>query len=528
MSRKQRVVIQIDEDIRGGDAEEFRNILDTSKFLPFASPTSTSRVTLSGKTASRILTQPLRFDCVGTMCNSFVRAEFSMLMHELFINKSSCCLLQFFPVRESQLSFLCNLLVSEVDKHMMILQAKLFAIKVEYFDLRKYDVINMLDDHQPRSTIKNKHNSRPHNIFHTTLELLRWLQTKYTSLFSKGQGSENIDLEFTFADSKSHVYTVKLTIMNNYLCQMDADTKTCLRNCFENMRSAKRGRKNIVLTDCLREILSPQENWFTWFIFHVPIAKGRGIVIDDQLILATAAYTGATAKGSLDDNLDLDGFLSYLELPNASNTTIDTLQSNTHRDPTDLTMSQNCPLFLPPYSSRTISNRFPSKNNQSNDLTHWYSKMDHLIPMVMKHIDAFYEYKYSHDISKICNDLKSMLHFDTIRPYNSGVSIQTTDKAAEYLDRLKKAFESGLREFVRLAKDIWKSPDSSTLRVYVESKKNEIKEFTRNCKIRQLEMCQQCIVDTIKSERNSLSKTSRISLEFIKNPPFSNTILEST
>lgn len=125
---------------------------------------------------------------------------------------------------------------------------------------------------------------------------MRWLQTRYLQLFAKGQGTENMDLEFTFSDSQNRVYTVRLSIMHVFLCHMDSDTKTCLRNCFENIHSAKRGRKSIMLTDCLREILGPNEKWFTWFVFHVPIAKGRGIIIDDQLNLANSAYAGINAK----------------------------------------------------------------------------------------------------------------------------------------------------------------------------------------------------------------------------------------
>uniref|UniRef100_A0A0A1WTT0 Galactokinase n=1 Tax=Zeugodacus cucurbitae TaxID=28588 RepID=A0A0A1WTT0_ZEUCU len=325
MSRRQRVVVVVDEDVRGGDPEEFRNILDLSMSIP--SPALKGfKSAIYAKWATHAHTQPLRFDCVGTTRNAFVRAEYAMLMDELFLNRSSCCLLQFFPLRECQISFLCNLLVSEVDKRMMVLQAKLLRIKVEYFDLRKYDVINFLGSNHPRSTTKNQRNSRPHNLFGNTLDLLRWLQTRYLQLFGKGQGTENLDLEFTFSDSQTRVHTVRLSIMHVFLCHMDSDTKTCLRNCFENIRSAKRGRKSIMLTDCLREILGPKANWFTWFVFHVPIAKGRGIIIDDQLNLASSAYAGINAKESSDvrapDDFDLSSLLSFLNVSNDSQLTV--------------------------------------------------------------------------------------------------------------------------------------------------------------------------------------------------------------
>lgn len=129
MSRKQRVVVVVDEDVRGGDPEEFRNVLDLSMSIPSPALKSFKSATYA-KWATHAHTQPLRFDCVGTTRNAFVRAEYAMLMDELFLNKSSCCLLQFFPLRECQISFLCNLLVSEVDKRMMALQAKLMRIKV--------------------------------------------------------------------------------------------------------------------------------------------------------------------------------------------------------------------------------------------------------------------------------------------------------------------------------------------------------------------------------------------------------------
>ncbi|XP_053946830.1 uncharacterized protein LOC128855714 [Anastrepha ludens] len=527
MSCKQRVVIEIDEDIRAGDTEQFRNMLDVPSVMPAVSAKSL-KMPIYAKLHSP--TQTLRFDCVGTARNSFVRAEFAMLMDELFLKKSKCCLLQFFPLRDCQLSFLCNLLVSEVDKRMMIMQAKLFAIKMEYYDLRKYDVINLLGDGSQRSTIKNKRKSYPHIIFHSTTELLRWLQTKYIQLFARGQGTENIDCEFTFCDIKNNVYTVRLSIMNNFLCHMDGDMKTCLRNCFENIHSTERRRKHVMLTDCLREIFKPTENWYTWFIFHVPIARGRGVVIDDQLNLATAAYAGINAKlpayENTQDDFDLGSLLSFWNAPSESDVAISSEASNKRRESAaSIVMTQNASLLLAATSSRTLSNRWPTttKTKQMNDLNFWYSKMDQLVPEVLKQIDAYYECKYRDNIQKICNELKNMLQFGSVRLSNTSCGLSAKVKRDASLDRLKRCYEMALVEFMRLAKDIENSVDYSALRVYVEAKKNEIKEFATNCKLRHLEMCQNCLIDTIKNERSYLATKGK-SVDVIKNPSFKKTI----
>ncbi|XP_011184734.1 uncharacterized protein LOC105213539 [Zeugodacus cucurbitae] len=521
MSRRQRVVVVVDEDVRGGDPEEFRNILDLSMSIP--SPALKGfKSAIYAKWATHAHTQPLRFDCVGTTRNAFVRAEYAMLMDELFLNRSSCCLLQFFPLRECQISFLCNLLVSEVDKRMMVLQAKLLRIKVEYFDLRKYDVINFLGSSHPRSTTKNQRNSRPHNLFGNTLDLLRWLQTRYLQLFGKGQGTENLDLEFTFSDSQTRVHTVRLSIMHVFLCHMDSDTKTCLRNCFENIRSAKRGRKSIMLTDCLREILGPKANWFTWFVFHVPIAKGRGIIIDDQLNLASSAYAGINAKESSDvrapDDFDLSSLLSFLNVSNDSQLTV-----NSQLGASVLSMAQNTPTFIAANSSRSISNRLVNKHNQTYNLNTWYTKMDQLVPAVLKHIHSLYEYKYRENIQKICSELKNMLSFSSLRPANSICCMSRKGERSESLDKLEKNYHMIIREFIRLAKEIENSPDSAILRVYLDAKKKEIKDYATNCKLRHLETCQNCLIETIKGERNMLTKTGT-NLEFIRYPAFKTTI----
>ncbi|XP_004530151.1 uncharacterized protein LOC101451702 [Ceratitis capitata] len=519
MQRRQRVVVIVDEDVRGGDTGEFRNVLDLSMNSTMSANRGTKSSTYA-KWASHAHTQPLRFDCVGTARNSFVRAEFAMLMDELFLNKSSCCLLQFFPLRECQLSFLCNLLVSEVDKRMMTLRAKLIAIKVEYFDLRKYDVINFLGDNQPHATVKSKRKSQPQNLFHTTLDLLRWLQTRYLQLFAKGQGTENMDLEFTFCDTQSRVHTVRLSIMNVYLCHMDSDTKTCLRNCFENIRSAKRGRKSVVLTDCLREILGPKDNWYTWFIFHVPIAKGRGIIIDDQLNLASSAYAGINAKDSTEDikatnDFEMSSLLSFLDITCGSQVTLNSRLSANDRDaPSAISMAQNSPTFNAANSART--NRFANRtNNQSSNLSTWYSKMDQLVPAVLRHIHSLYEYKYHTNIRKICTELKNMLSFGSIRPILCYGNTNRPSERSESLERCERNYKIIMKEFVRLAKDIENSPDSAMLRVYLEAKKKEIKDYATSCKLRHLETCQNCLIETIKTERNMLTKNGA-SGEFAK------------
>nr|XP_014094544.2 uncharacterized protein LOC106620544 isoform X1 [Bactrocera oleae] len=521
MSRKQRVVVVVDEDVRGGDPEEFRNVLDLSMSIPSPALKSFKSATYA-KWATHAHTQPLRFDCVGTTRNAFVRAEYAMLMDELFLNKSSCCLLQFFPLRECQISFLCNLLVSEVDKRMMALQAKLMRIKVEYFDVRKYDVVNFLGSSQPRSTTKNKRHSRPQNLFSNTLELLRWLQTRYLQLFAKGQGTENMDLEFTFSDVQTRVHTVRLSIMHVFLCHMDSDTKTCLRNCFENIHSAKRGRKSIMLTDCLREILGPKENWFTWFVFHVPIAKGRGIIIDDQLNLASSAYAGINAKDSSDikasDDFDLSSLLSFLHVSSGSQLTV-----NSQLGASTLSMAQNTPTFIAANSSRSISNRLMNKNNQTYNLNTWYTKMDQLVPVVLKHIHSLYEYKYRENIQNICIELKNMLSFSSLRPSSSNCYKSRQAERSESLDKLEKNYLMIIKEFIRLAKEIENSPDSAILRVYLDAKKKEIKDYATNCKLRHLEICQNSLIETIKGERNLLTNTGS-NIKFIKYPSFKATI----
>lgn len=153
----------------------------------------------------------------------------------------------------------------------------------------------------------------------------------------------------------------------------------------------------------------------------------------------------------------------------------------------------------------------------------WYTKMDQLVPVVLKHIHSLYEYKYRENIHKICTELKHMLSFSSLRPAGSNCCMGRQAKRSESLDKLEKNYHMIIREFIRLVREIENSPDSAILRVYLAAKKKEIKDYSTNCKLRHLETCQNCLIDTIKGERNLLTKTGT-NIEFIKYPSFKATI----
>lgn len=164
-----------------------------------------------------------------------------------------------------------------------------------------------------------------------------------------------------------------------------------------------------------------------------------------------------------------------------------------------------------------------NKNNQTYNLNTWYTKMDQLVPVVLKHIHSLYEYKYRENIQNICIELKNMLSFSSLRPSSSNCYKSRQAERSESLDKLEKNYLMIIKEFIRLAKEIENSPDSAILRVYLDAKKKEIKDYATNCKLRHLEICQNSLIETIKGERNLLTNTGS-NIKFIKYPSFKATI----
>ncbi|XP_075170513.1 uncharacterized protein LOC142242917 [Haematobia irritans] len=237
------------------------------------------------------LTSPkikLHFDCVGNGFDANTKSEMSSMISQLLLNHHNCCMIRCVANRESSAAVLNHLLVCEVDKRLQTAQLSLSCIQCEYYDIRKFDIVNLLG--RPSRAKK----------FLSTMDLQRWLNGEYQNLVAGCQGHECLDFLFTYADRRRVMYQVKFSYMQIIATKLDSEGKVCLNQCLENITIRPRGSTSM-LVDTIRDYYSPDQEMQIWMFFEIPVqhrssTNGAGDIMDDMLEFAKAAYTGFNTK----------------------------------------------------------------------------------------------------------------------------------------------------------------------------------------------------------------------------------------
>uniref|UniRef100_A0A1I8ML80 Uncharacterized protein n=1 Tax=Musca domestica TaxID=7370 RepID=A0A1I8ML80_MUSDO len=226
----------------------------------------------------------LHFDCVGNGFDARTRSEMASMMAHLLLQQRNCCMIRCVAKRESSAAVLNHLLVCEVDKRMQSAQLSLSCIQCEYFDIRKFDMVNLLG----RPTRRKK--------FLSTMDLQRWLNGDYQQLVAGCQGQECLDFLFSFSDRNRIMYEVKFSYMQIVAGKLDTDGKVALSTCLANLDIRPRGNTSM-LVDTIRDYYSAEQEMQIWMFFEIPVQQrlglnGAGDIMDDMLKLAKAAYAG--------------------------------------------------------------------------------------------------------------------------------------------------------------------------------------------------------------------------------------------
>ncbi|XP_073820003.1 uncharacterized protein isoform X2 [Musca autumnalis] len=226
----------------------------------------------------------LQFDCVGNGFDARTRSEMASMMAHLLLKQRNCCMIRCVAKRESSAAVLNHLLVCEVDKRMQSAQLSLNWIQCEYFDIRKFDMVNLLR----RPTRSKK--------FLSTMDLQRWLNGEYQNLVAGCQGHECLDFLFTYSDRNRVMYQVKFSYLQIVAGKLDAEGKVALSNCLENLDIRPKGNTSM-LVDTIRDYYSAEQEMQIWMFFEIPVQQrnslhGGGDIMDDMLKFAKAAYAG--------------------------------------------------------------------------------------------------------------------------------------------------------------------------------------------------------------------------------------------
>lgn len=225
----------------------------------------------------------LHFDCVGNGFDANTRSEMSSMMDQLLFKHRNCCMVRCVGKRELSAAILNHLLVCEVDKRFRSANMNITCIQCEYYDIRKFDVVNLVS-----GATKTKK-------FMNTMDIQRWLNGEYQEMAAGCQGHECLDFTFSYSDRKKIPHLVKFTYIQIVANKLSPDDKVAFCNCLKNISVRPKGTTSM-LVDTLRDYYSPSHDMQMWMFFDIPVQRLKGGVIDDMLKFAKAAYAGFNTR----------------------------------------------------------------------------------------------------------------------------------------------------------------------------------------------------------------------------------------
>ncbi|XP_017848933.1 uncharacterized protein LOC108604135 [Drosophila busckii] len=317
--------------------------------------------------------QQLEFDSVGFDSEKHIRAEFGELMTQMFKRLCNGCLLRLTPWRAYNLKLLTRLLVTEVDKLLLALNYRLLGIQVEYFDVRKFDMVNLLISSSKQQPQVRKLNN--------TSELFQWLHNEYIGLRGRITGDDYMSIEFRLcSNSRQQQHKLQLSIFNIFDCHARKDLSE-----FFKALPGGRSSQGSLLTDVIKESFDRKRNIYTLVLCEMPGNKAYTPPIQRFLSLADMAYLSIKA---LDNkcNSQLKLVESLPQLPAKPKGALKQ-QPRLTRKSESFTM---CPT------------RVELSQQHLSRLSYWYKRIDKVYAGVRLAMEEYYNTLYCQRVLDIC------------------------------------------------------------------------------------------------------------------------------
>lgn len=394
--------------------------------------------------------QQLQFDAVGYEEDRHVRCELTGLLDQMMRNLRHGCLLRLTPRRSHNLKLLTHLLVSDLDKILQKLPYQLICINVEYYDVRKFDLVNLLLGSHRSKVQSSKRNMQ------TTREMFQWLHNEYAVLRGRGTGDDHINVEFVLSEGVHKQHKVHLSIFDIF----DCNGRTDINNFFKALPTGKRS-KSTLLTDCIKESFDAKQPIFTLVLCEMPLDKECTREMHKFLQLAdlVCMSIGATHSKmelqvkSIESRTSLQ---SRSRMSSSSNQSLDPIRKHSQRNLTSMSLR---------YRPVSLSHEDYSK------LAAWYHRIDTKYAEVKLCMERHYNVQYRQKLLKLCKQLNSCrILTDKSGGDAQGVLLKNSSRdlaaSANYMEALKR--------FRQLEKEVNKSNFAPTLSTYMSTKNYEL------------------------------------------------------
>ncbi|XP_034663636.1 uncharacterized protein LOC117898389 [Drosophila subobscura] len=426
----------------------------------------------------------LEFDAIGYDHEPHVREQLSDLVENMFRHRLNGCLLRLTPHRSSNINQLTRVLVSEVDSIMLMLRFRLKSINVDYFDLRKFDMANMLlEQGASMQALNRRQVHQSGRILQSTRELLQWLLNDFTSIRGRAVGDDYIDIQFVFRDGQHAIRKLHLTIFQVF----GGEERQDMADFFRTLPLGKQSN-SALLTDCIRESFDFQRPMRTVVMFELPLGRESPAQMMRKILkLADVAYVSIEKAYSAAKN----------PIKSASRSSTNLLKI------TPSCSFRNTFQSVPNISDPLLRRGRKLSSEDYNSLAYWYNRIDSKLLELQLSMDEHYMALYRRKGLEICNELRSMeqnADLETDESGGDGRPLPSTINQEEEQASISMYTEL-LKQFRKLEIDVKKTAFAATLKGYISNKNYELAEMEKAFKLKAVESMRLQLIEFMKPEQ---------------------------
>ncbi|KAH8330870.1 hypothetical protein KR067_008446 [Drosophila pandora] len=431
----------------------------------------------------------LEFDAIGYDFEPQLRLELNGFMGQMFRQRCHGSLLRLTSQRTHNPNLLTRLLVTEVDKLMVDLRSRIRAINVDYFDVRKFDMVNLLVD--PASVANRQRLLQSGKSMQSTRELFQWLVNDFSTIRARGMGDDYLDFEFIFRDSQQNQHKIHLAIFQIFSSELRPD----VADFFKNLHQGRQG-KSTLLNDCLKESFDVKCPIPAVVMFELPMALDLSDTRRKILKLADSAYSVLSKSQK-------PPVLLPKPEPKPMSHSSTSLGKVIHPPSarTSVKSVPDCSLF---HWRRTA--KFSEEDY--NGLAYWYGRIDSKFAELKLAMEDHFKNMYKKKLSDIRSELRS-IHEDMVTGLlddQCGGDGERAQRDSDDGETNRETYEELLKLFQKLASDAAKTGYASTLKVYISTKNYELTEQEKKVKQREIENLRLSLIQYITAQDSKITE----------------------
>lgn len=423
----------------------------------------------------------LEFDGIGYEFDSHIRTELGDMLGQMFRHRRNGSLLRISSQRNHNPSLLTRLLVTEVDSLMVEMRCRLKAINVDYFDVRKFDMVNMLV--QPKGVPKRRRDSPSGKSLSSTKELHQWLTNDLALLRGRGIGDDYLHFEIVYRDSLVLEHRIHLSVFHIFGSENRPDL-------VEFFTSLPRGRQNgsTLMNDCLRESFDFKSPTPVVVLFELPIGPDLKDSRRKILRMADVAF-GCLDKARKMMSKSKPAFQSSTNLSKISRS------SGAH------SFLRSVPDISLAHLRRTAK----FSDEDYNGLACWYGRIDSKFAELKLAMEQHFVDLYKRKSLDLRSEIRSMNQDPSEENDESGGDGVRPQRPPRDLNSSSRIYSMLKTDFKKLEAEAETTTYAPTLKVYIRTKNYELSEAEKVLKQREMENLRLGLIQYISASEPSIS-----------------------